>query len=165
GEIIYKNRYYPNLQLKLDLYKEQLIVLSPEKHYGVLLDSKEVQKATFYGKTFIWYDSQKTKDLKAGFYMQLYKGNTLTLLSKISMSLNKGLTSSHFDSKTRSYLLFNENYYQVKNKNSFRKIFPQYKNQINRFSKEQKLDFGSDPEGSLVSLARYCESLFLDTIR
>jgi hypothetical protein len=48
----------------------------------------------------------------------------------------------------------------MKNKNSFNKIFQQYKNQINQFVKERKLNFKSDPENSLALLAQYCESLF-----
>ncbi len=164
GEMVYKNKFYPNLQLRLDLYKEQLITLSPEKHYGIVLESKDVQKATFYGKTFIWYDPIKAKDLKSGFYMQLHKGDSLILLCKIYQSLNKGLTSSNFNSKTNFYLSFKGDYYTVKNKKSFTKIFPQFKNQINQFVKEHKLEFGSDSERSLTLLAQYCESLFLGNI-
>ncbi len=159
GEMMYKNRFYSSQQLKLDLYKECLIILAPGNHYGVILDSRDVQSATLYGKTFVWYDTLPN-DLKPGFYMQLHQGKDVTLLCKISLSMQKNLTTSRFSSKERFYLLHEGNYYSVKNKNSFTKIFPKYKNQINQFSKERKLDFNSDTEKSLALLAQYCESLF-----
>ena len=165
GTVVYKNRFYPNQQLKLDLYKEQLIILSPQRYFGVVLESKDVSEATLYGKTFIWYEPEQSKDLKPGFYIRLHKGENMTLLSKVSFSINKELTKTSFSSKTRFYFLYNGNHYTVKNKNSFAKIFPKYKNQINQFVKEQKLKFGSaDSENSLTLLAQYCEKLYLSNL-
>ena len=164
GEVIYKNRLYPNQQLKLDLYKEQLLVLTPQRHFGIVLESKDVKEATLYGKTFIWYESEQSKDLKSGFYIQLHKGEDMVLLSKMSFTTNIELTKISFSSKTRFYFLYDGNHYAVKNKNSFVKIFPKYKNQINQFVKEQKLKFGSASENSLTLLAQYCEKLHLGNL-
>ena len=161
GEVVYKDKFYPNQQLKLDLYKEQLLVLTPERHFGIVLDSKHVREASLYGKKFVWYEPEKSKDLKSGFYIQLHKGEHMTLLCKISQSLNVELTKSSFSSKTRFYFLYNGTHYTVKNKNSFVKIFPKYKNQINQFVKERNLKFGSESETSLTLLAQYCENLHL----
>ena len=160
GEVVYKDKYYPNQQLKLDLYKEQLLVLSPQRHFGIVLDSKDVQEAILYGRKFVWYSPEQSKDLKRGFYIQLHKGENMTLLCKVSMSLQVEVSRSRFSSKTRFYFLYNGSHYTVKNKNSFVKIFPKYKNQINQFAKEQKLKFGPDSENSLTLLAQYCENLY-----
>ena len=163
GEMIYRDKFYPDQQLKLDLYKEQVITLSPQ-HYGVVLESKDVKEVSLHGKTFIWYIPVQSKDLKQGFYMRLHEGKNMMLLCKISLSMNKELIKSSFSSKTRFYFVHNGNHYTVKNKNSFIKIFPKYKNQINQFVKEQKLKFGPESERSLALLAQYCENLHLGNL-
>jgi hypothetical protein len=91
--------------------------------------------------------------------MLLTEGKQVKLLFKEKISINKTNLLSHFEKKPRYYICFNEQYYTVKNKKSFTKLFPQYKKQINAFAKEQKLDFINDASQSLTSLANYCEKV------
>ena len=159
ASIIYRNNYYPNQKARLDLYKEQLIVLAPEKQYGIILDSPNVSKVYMYNKTFVWLVPPKESGLKNGYYIQLLAGNQLQLFCKENYLVQPKDATYCFYPKTQHYLLCNQRFYSVKNKTSFFKIVPQYKKQINKFSRDSKLDFKHNKDKSLTDLAEYCEGL------
>lgn len=161
GDLIYKNRFYPNQSFRLNLHKEQLILLTPEGHYGVILDSKDVQKVSFHKKTFVWHEPQKISGLSSGFYIEMYKSDKIILYSKIVLNLNDNLTHFDFTSRTRYYLLREGDYYAIKNKSSYAKIFPQYKKQINQFVKDNSLNFEKKLDNDLMLLTEFCEKLLL----
>jgi hypothetical protein len=149
--------------VRLDLFKEQLILLVPRKKYGIVLDPKKVNKVSMYNKTFVWLSPPKESKLKNGYYMQLHSGKNIQLFYKETHSLEKRISlqqvSFYFDHTKRYYLLHNNRYLTIKNKTAFSKLFPQYKKQIKQFVKEHKLDFKQNPDESLTALAAYCEEL------
>ncbi len=159
GIITYKKNIYPDQQIRLDLYKEHLIILTPEKHYSVILDSDEVERVNLYDKTFIWENPSSQSGLKPGYYMLLFEGKSLKLLCKETYNIKEKQQTFRFDSKILYYLFFNGQYYSVKNKKSFIKIFPQYKKQIDTYIKKHKLNFKKEKEFSLNTLASYCQEL------
>ena len=164
ASIIYRNIYYPNQKVRLDLFREQLIILSPEKRYGIVANSPDVEKILMYGKTFEWLIPPKESRLKQGFYIHLLEGKKLQLYSKDYYFLAQDLLTYRFDHKIQYYLLYNNRFYAVKNKGSFSKLFSQYKKQINQFANAHKLNFKNESsEDSFVSLAGYCDELMTST--
>ncbi|GHV70691.1 hypothetical protein FACS189420_2860 [Bacteroidia bacterium] len=156
AEIVYKGLSYPGQKAVLDLYEEQLILLSPQKHYGIIVDPGKVDKVFFKDETFIWLDKS---NISKGFYRLLSEEKQLKLVFKERFILNTTKILRHFDRETRYYLYYKERYYTVKNKKSFTNLFPQYKKQINAFAKEQKLDFKNNADRCLTLLADYCDTL------
>jgi len=164
ASIVYRNIYYPNQKVRLDLYREQLIILSPEKRYGIIANSPDVEKILMYNKTFEWLNPPKESGLKQGFYIHLSEGKKIQLYGKDSYSLAQDLLTYKFDHKTRYYLLYDNRFYAVNNKGSFSKLFPQYKKQIKQFVNARKLNFKNENgEESFASLAGYCEELITST--
>jgi len=163
ASVIYRNNYYPNQKVRLDLYKEQLIILPPNKRYGIILGSQNVDRVFMHNRTFVSLNPPKESKIRNGYYMQLVEGEKVKLFCKENYSLRQKQITSIFDFSKRYYLFFNNRYYPVKNKGSFSKLFPQYKKQINQYSKSKKLNFWKDTEGSLTSLAGYCEELLTST--
>lgn len=163
ASITYRDNYYPGQRVRLDLFKEQLILLPPEKQFGTILSSQNVEKVFMYNKTFVWLVPPKESGLKTGFYIQLLDGAKIRLLCKESFYLQSKLTTYYFIQNVRYYFLYNDRYYPAKNKGSFTKLFPQYKKQINQFSKTHSLNFKQNADESLVSLAGYCEELLIST--
>ena len=156
---VYKGSYYPNQKARLDLYKEQLIILPPEKRYGIILSSQNVSKVFMYNKTFVLLNPQKDSGIKKGYYIQLLNEKKIQLYRKENFSIRQKQQYDFFDRSINHYLFFNNRYYSVKNKGSFSKIFPQYKKQINQYVKSKKLNFWQNAEFGITSLAAYCEEL------
>jgi len=166
SSIVYKGNYYPLQKARLDLFREQLVILSPENRTIVLAPSN-VEKAYMYGKTFVWLMPPKNSRLTSGYYMQLFDEKKIQLFCKEKYAPRKSLLNNYvvfyFDYGIRYYLLYNNRYYTVKNKSSFSKLFPQHKKQINQFVKEHPLDFKRNADESLTALAAYCEKLISST--
>lgn len=161
GHIYYKKNSYPNQRVRLDLYKDQLIVLTPENNYSVVVKSDKVKKVILHNKTFIYHTPPPKSGMKTGYYSLLHDGDNLKLLGRETFLLNQPSDRVTYDffSSTKYYIFYNGEYHQVKNKRSFTKLFPAYKKQINKFVSEQSLDFRQHPEKSLVVLSKYCEEL------
>jgi len=161
--VIYRKNYYPNQKVRLDLFRELLITLPPDKQYGVVVRSSDVDKVFMYNKTFKWLVPPDESGLKPGYYIHLSEGKKLQLFCKESFSLQQQLLTYSFDRKVRYYLQYNNRFSTVKNKGSFSKLFPRYKKQINQFAKNHQLNFSKDKEKSLISLSGYCEELLTST--
>ncbi len=167
GEIIYKGNVYPNLQVRLDLYKEQIIISSPERRFRIIVDSEEVQKVSLHGKTFIWHTPPKESGLKSGFYMLLVDSEPLQLFYKETHLVSERTVLSALEPNilynntlTKTYYVVYENqYHPVKRKKSFVKLFPGYKKQIRTYVRKNKLNFKRDTDQSLILLTNYCEKL------
>lgn len=163
ASVIFKNIYYPNQKARLDLYKEQLIILPPERKYGIIISSQSVDKVFIHNRTFVFLGSDNETSIRKGYYMQLLDGDIFQLFCKENHVLRQTLITYVFDQKINFFLLYNSRYYTVKSKASFSKLFPQYKKQINQHVKENKLNFRRNKEESLTSLAIYCEKLLTST--
>jgi len=170
--VIYRKNYYPNQKVRLDLFREQLLLLAPEKQIGIILNSSNVEKVIMYGKTFLWLNPAKESGLKQGYYIHLLEGKKMQLFCKESYILqqnplvygDRNIKFYRFDHNARYYLLYDGLYYMVKNDGSFSKLFPQYKKQIKQFTKERKLNFKKENrDTSFVSLTGYCEELITST--
>lgn len=165
--VTYRGNYFPNQKARIDLYREQLIIVPPGKQYPIAVGFANTEKIEIYGKTFIGLTPPKESKLVSGYYIRLLKGREMQLLCKERYTPQKSLQQDrvvyYFDHEKRYYLKYNNRYHPVKNKGSFSKIFPQYKKQINKFLKEHKLDFKQNPDESLTALTGYCEELINST--
>ena len=161
--VIYKKNYFPNQKVRLDLFKEQLIILSPEKQYGIILNSQYVEKVMMYNKTFVLLTPPKESGLKTGYYIQLLDKEKMQFFCKESYTfeqrIRENIVWNSFNHKIRYYLCYNDRYYTIRNKRSFSKIFPQYKKQINAFVNDNRLNFKQNTMTSLTALAAFCEGL------
>ena len=159
ASIVYKNNFYPNQRVRLDLYKEQLILVLPAKQFGIVINSQNVDRVHMYNKTFVRLAPPKKSGLRQGFYIQLSESEKIQMYRKDYFNIDQRKVKYAFEGKTQYYLLYKDQYYTVKNKNSFSKIFPQYKKQINQYSKEKKLNYEQFKDESFISLAAFCEEL------
>ena len=161
--ITYRKNSYPGQRARLDLYREQLILMLPEKRYGIIVDPRYVDKVTMYNKSFIWLTPPKDSKLKAGYYILSLEGENIQLLCKEIITTNSKNEShnviSYFIRKQRFYVACNDRYYQVKKAGSFAKIFPEHKRQINMFTRYNGLNFRQYKEDSMAVLAGYCDEL------
>ena len=163
ASIVYKNNSYPNQKVRLDLFKEQLILVLPEKQFAIIVNSKDVDSVHMYNRTFVRLDPPKKSGLRQGFYIQLMDSEKIQVYRKDHFNIDRRKQKYTFELKTQYYLLYEDRYYTVKNKNSFSKIFTQHKKQIDKFAKENKLNFEQYKDESLISLAAYCEELITST--
>lgn len=156
GELVYNGTKYPGQLMRLDLHKEILVLLTPEKKINVIVDHAQTDSASLWGKTIVWFAPDEGSNMPTGYYFRLYEGNKMQLMQKNTFILrqqkNRGERRRPFDLRVRYYLFYNGTYHQVKNKSSFTKMFPQLKREINQYVKDYSLDFKKQPDKSLTLL-------------
>lgn len=170
GEILFKGNVYSDQPVRLDLSKDQLIIVTPQTNLCTIVDMERIQSVKLHNTLFIYNRPTADSKLEKGFYEQLYAGKHLTLLARKTYQCNKipaeelartrKPQTDFFIYRERYYLKYDGNYYPVGNKKSFYKIFPAEQKSISRYCKKQNLKFKKEKsESSLMSLTDYCETL------
>lgn len=161
GEVIYRGNLYTHQHLRWDLYKKNLIVLTPQSHLGVILNPRHISEFRLHGRTFIHLTPPDGSGLKQDYYAQLFKGEKIQLLGYHTVNLESfsDKVEKRFAFTNRYYILWNGTFFLAKNAKSFTKLFPEYKKLIKRFVKDNSLSFSKDRENSLIKLAQFTEEI------
>lgn len=167
GVIYFRRTCYPNQQIKIDLYRDQLILLSPKLHHGIIVDPRTIKSVQVHGKEFIWHTPSTQSGLATGYYIRLAHGKEAQLLCRYNFQLHSPTdkTQSNFSDSQRYYILYNDIHYPVKNRRSFNKIFPALKKQMKAFEKATKHEYTETTdralkkEQRLIRLAIFCDQL------
>jgi len=161
GDIVFMGNLYPAQKVRLDLFKDQLIILTPRKQHSKIIDPGRVESVYMYDKLFIKHTPPADARLNPGYYLLLVDGKNLKLLGRHTYSLEKRVevVENSFSYQTKYYVIIDEKYHTVRNRRSFTRLYPQYKKEIKKFAKEQSLNFRLNQEQSLTILARFCDEL------
>lgn len=163
GLLSYDGIQYPNVNILLDLYRDQLLVLSPYNYSYIILQPGEVNFADMYGYRIIYFRPDGLKGCPPeGYYQLLYDGK-YTVLEKQACSLfetRKGeVTEGTFNRSTKYYILKDGVYHTVKSKGSVLNVFKSHKKELNQYSKQQRLNFRKETEKAIVSMVKQFETL------
>jgi len=166
--VVYRNNYYPNLQARLDLFREHLVVLPPGRQHPIAIHSENVSRIYIHGKTFVWLDPPSNSRLEPGFYILLIDGDSIQLFGRERFILQRNLQHERvifdFYHEVRFFLRHNDNQYQaVRNRRSFTRLFPEHRREINSFSRQHRLNFRYNRAEGLTRLAAYSEELINTT--
>lgn len=160
GSIVLNDIYYGGQNIRLDLYKQQAVVLSPANQ-ALVMPFARVQKVNIYDRAFIWIVPSKNSGLKnEGFYVPCFEGGKINLLCEERVVIqDKKAVPLVFEWEIKYYLGIGGKYYHMKNKGDFLRLFPENKKQINRYARENRLDFIDAKEQSMIALATFCDKL------
>ncbi len=155
GTLCYQNRIYTDVPLRYDVLLNELNILSPQK-IGVNADLRKVNYFILNDVLFIPNGNS--------FQLILFEGEYIKLTSSVYCNpSNDILQDKHmlktFATKARYTLNIGGNDYEVKNRKSFKKYFPDYKKQMKKYAKEKMLNFKNQQRESLTAMARYVDSL------
>ena len=163
GDLSFEGILYKDVKMRLDLYKNELLLLSPDNRYNIVLPSDRVDYAEFHGyHIFYRYPDERSGNLPEGYYLRLYEGKC-TVLGKWSCILSKTIKDmkldDSFDQSVKYYIRKEGVYYTVRSKGSVLKVFKSKKKELARYIKRRKLDFKHAPEEAIVAVVRQYEQL------
>lgn len=164
GEVVLDGRLYPQVKLRLDLYTEELIIQTPDTKYNIILPEEGVDHAyigTSYITTRLPYREQNR--LPKGYFVRLYESprygvwekNTSILQEKID---NQTLEYS-FIQRKHFYVRVDAKYHAIRNKRALLKLFPEKRKELNRYIKEEALDFKNSPADSYIKVVQKYDQL------
>lgn len=156
GDLLYDGVVYPKVSMRLDLYTDELMVLSPNITYRVVLDPERVGYANFNGYHIVYVPSNAKVNLPKGYYQQLYSGSTFVLRKE---SFNYSRQSESLVNWTRKYYICKEGIsYNVKNKKAVLKVFKSHKKELERYIKDMSINF-NDMESALPLVVEQYDKL------
>lgn len=163
GNLCFEGILYDDVKMRLDLYKNELLLLSPDERYNIVLPSDRVDFAHFHGYHIFYHDPEgKENSLPEGYYLRLHDGRC-TVLEKPSCAFSKQIkgleVEESFDQSVKYYIQKEGAYYPVGSKGSVLKVFKERKKELARYIKQEKLDFRHAREEAIVAVAREYERL------
>ncbi|HJS53085.1 MAG TPA: hypothetical protein VJ765_01035 [Chitinophagaceae bacterium] len=163
GEVIYENTLYKNVLMKYDLVKDQLIVISNDTSgVSIGLFSPRVKQFFLSGSTFIRVDNNNGGSLQSGFYRQLAVGKVIAFARVkkiISEKIIDNKVARNFDENIKYYVLKEEKYFHIQNKNDLLTALKDHKKEIQGFMKKNKFKYRKEPEKTIVSLVDFFNQL------
>jgi hypothetical protein len=158
GTLCYNHVVYSDIFMRFDLYRNELTVSSQHKPFPIVLNNERFNYAVLNGTTLII--SKNDNDSKEQFLVLLHDG-TFPVVRKYKMTIitresdRKFVSSFQIQNQYAIYIAGIP--YPVKNKKSLLKLFPDKKEELNEFAKQNKLNFKNQIEQSIIALVKHYE--------
>lgn len=139
GAFIYNDQFYSDLNLKYDVYNDQLVYYhsNTATNGGIVLEKTKIKEFFLEDYHFIKNDSLGYMELKSSF-----EEDSKLLIKHLKGTLervnSKGI-SWHFQNKSYYYFENEKGIFLIKNKKSVTKLFPKKKEEISQFYKNNDL--------------------------
>lgn len=162
GGIVYDGIFYPELSIKYDIIRDELLLLAPDHIEGIVLQQEHVNSFTLYEHQFINIKPETSlKGISAGYYDLLYKGK-ICLLVKRQKEITEKIeerVENFISSKDSYYLLKDSSYQQISSKQDLLRLLKSTNDKNEAYIKANKLNFGKDFEQSVLSLVGFHNSI------
>jgi hypothetical protein len=163
GTLCYNGVLYKDIPMRLDLFREELIVRSADKPFNIVLAYEKLDYAHI-GESIILSSYNKTwHNRPPGKYFVLLYKNQYLVLKQYAVSyverINRLKAEASFKIKERYYICKDETVYPVKNKKTVLSVFPDRKEELGKYIKEHKLNFREQPGQAVVTMVEQYENL------
>jgi len=163
GRLSYGGVVYPGVLLRWDLYRDELIILSPDNN-DIVLRKEHVGLAEIYGyQIFYLHPDNFAGCPPAGYYILLYPGEH-RLIEKITINLFREVTHNkrivyYFSQSSNFYLLKNGVYYKINNRRTLLKPLETHRAELKQFIRTNKLKYFPDAERMVLEVLKQHEKL------
>ncbi len=168
GNIIYNGQPYYNVEMKYDIYEDNLIIkLHDESEYSIIqLINDKVDEFSINNHKFLKISEKHENffnEAISGFYEISYQSKHLKLLKKHIKSRKERIVGnfvySQFKDESEYFIFFNDGYYKINSKKYLIKLFPELKKNINNFYNFNKPLHKLDQDTFMTNLIEHIGSL------
>ncbi|MEN8126017.1 MAG: hypothetical protein ABFR32_12920 [Bacteroidota bacterium] len=160
GTIKYDGQIYFDIEMKYDIYEDQVIVkLSTKAGESILqLIDEKIENFNFYNVQFERVsDKNSSISNMTGFFETLYQSQNFTSLKKYKKIIKKYIKSDFvyytFKNEIDYYIYNNNEFYLVDSKKDLIKIFPDYKKEIKDHYKKNNHMISSNYDEFIIQLS------------
>lgn len=166
GALYYDKNIYLHTLLRLDTYRDELCVSNPEGNVSIVLNSFLVDSAFINGEKLIYYHTEEKRNApKSAYYIELHSGQSILYKKnscKLLESTNESrVVSRKFSQSSEYYLDIHNEFYRITSKNSLLKALKTHKKELNRFIKNNRLNYKKETDLFLIQTIREYERLNL----
>ena len=160
ARLSYLGVIYPEVALRLDLSRDELVVQSPGFR-SVVLFPENVDFAELHGRHIIYfYRDNLSGSPSTGYYFLLHSGNCKVLEKQTAkITVNRNTLEEYYDLLTNFYLYKDGVYYTIRNKRELLKALQPYKKELKHFISNNNLRFRHNAEGLITQTVIEYEKL------
>lgn len=163
GELTFEGILYKDVNLRLDVYRNELMLLTKDRRFNIIISADRVNHACFRGyHVYYHYPDTLRGTPPEGYYLRLYDGG-VTVLEKQVCTLFRTVEDMEikdlFVRSVKFYVLKEMVYYTVGSKRSVLRLFKDRKSELARFIRQRHLDFKRMPEQAIVEVVKEFERL------
>ncbi|MEO5682281.1 MAG: hypothetical protein ABIQ88_06545 [Chitinophagaceae bacterium] len=164
GTVLYDGKFYNNLLLHYDLVTDNVIINNYAQNNELVLVPEKLDYFSILNHQFvrITADSSLPSFITTGFHEKLYDGR-LTLFAKRQkagkLSINAADNDATYVAYNYYYVLLNNVFYRADDKNSFLALLADQKEAINKYIKDNRINFNKKREESMIKVVEYYSQL------
>lgn len=163
GTLIYKGKEYKGVEMKYDIFDQQLILNIKYNNsiVRIIPINDFISAFSFGNKFFSKYNFQG----EPGFYQVVFDAEKLKCLYlwyKVKLDSNSRPGYSEFSrSEKKKYLVINGSFMTFRNKRSFIERFPEkVRAQVSKYIKVNHINVNKSSDEKMSKFLTYCDSLF-----
>jgi len=159
ARLSYHRMLYPEVLLRLDLSKDELITISPD-FCNIVLFPEHVDFVELHGRHIIYL----RKDIlpgcpSTGYYFLIHSGNCMVLLKQIAWLKEDRYLSRYYDFRNFYYLYKDSVYHRIRNKRGLLKELRPYQKELKWFISASQLRFRHNTEEFITRTVSEYEKL------
>lgn len=159
GTLVYRGIVYPNLAMKVDLYRNELVISSDDAPFSIVADPALVDSVHLHNLQLV-YRQPIEGELPGGYYVLIHQGKT-RLLMNYELSLRDlveaGRLVTRFEIRKHFWLISDSETIKIKKTNDLTNHFDTSRNQIRAFINSNQLNFRRNPEQTLTLLLKHLD--------
>jgi len=147
ARLSYLRNIYPETLLRLDLSRNELVILTPDFH-NVVLFPENIDFAELHGYKIVYLRRDSLPGCPSpGYYYLLHSGKCKVLEKQTAnFILDNNSQKYYYSLSTKYYLLHNGAYYIIRNKRNLLNVLQPHKKELKRFISTHQLTYRNDAE-------------------
>ena len=145
-----------------DIVRDQVVILDYHRNYKINLPSDKVEQFQLDGHTFVRVAQDSSKEIKTGFYEQLYQGKA-ALFAKREKKISQQYSNMEINNVVYShnfyYIKKGDVFYPVTSKKSLLNILKPKQKEVQQYLKRNNVKFKKAPEKAALMAVEYYDQL------
>lgn len=163
GSVCYDGIVYPQVKMRLDLYRNELTVIAPNKPYPIIVEKERVDYIKLHDHLVLNTRIKNWKNMTDNEYIVLLHDGTYPVFKKYTLKYEEQINQLAIEASFRiqeQFFICKENFcYPVKNKKSILDLFPDKKKELGNYIRQQKMNFKKQPEQAFVTIVEQYETI------
>lgn len=164
GKLRFDGITYPDVPLRLNVHRDELILLSPDRKTCLVLPAEGVEYARFGGYETRWMRPQGEKGyLAEGYYQRIRTQGNHPLYRRLKKRISerkRGMeVTQYFDEKQEYYLLQAGRFHPVGSQKALLRCLSDRQAELKTYIKRHGLRFNQERERTLVTLLDYYDTI------
>jgi hypothetical protein len=167
GEVNYDGIVYKGVPMQYDIYRDQLTAVLYNRFSIYTFLSDRVHDFTVADHHFVRIVADSINNnnsgITTGFYDQLYEGKIDVFVKRVKTIQNStssiGTPETYFSAKDEYYIRKSHTFYNISSKSSFLNVLKDKKSLLQKYIRDNNIDFRDNREAAMVQIASYYDHL------